>query len=183
MAAPKEAQVLSIDGAPWACGDYGGMPVVRDDGVKAEQLGTNVRKVTEAMREQGLPEAPSGAAHVRWPEGAPRPHEVPFGVLVFARQSVRWEQGSYAEHATTLHTYTVAQDGSLRSIEAHAKGDLVRALVRATVRREPEEAPALVAALAKAESETWNDLRRPSPEDRDARVVHAVTPLLAAVVV
>ena len=183
VAAPKDAQVLSIDGAPWATGDYGGMPVVRDDGTKAEQLGTNVVRMTRAVRAQGLPDTPVGAAHVRWPDGEPRPHEGPFGVLIFARQSVRWEQGSYAEHATTLHAFTVAEGGGVTAVEARAKGELVRALARGIVRREPEEAPALVAALGQAEAETWNELRRPTDADRDARVVHAVTPLLAAVVV
>ncbi|KYF62715.1 helicase-related protein [Sorangium cellulosum] len=180
--ASKAAHVLAIEGSPWAAGDYGGMPVVRDDGVKAEQLGTNVLPVTRALRAHGLSEAPVGAAHVRWPEGALRPYEGLFGVLVLARQSVRWELGSYAEHATTLHAYAMTADGQVTPVEAHAKGDLVRVLVRATVRREAEEAPALLAAMQKVEADLWNELRRPTDADREARVVHAVTPLLAAVV-
>ncbi|MGK3964051.1 helicase-related protein [Sorangium sp. So ce1667] len=182
MEASKSAHVLTIDGSPWAAGDHGGMPVVRDDGVKAEQLGTNVLLMTRALRAHGLPDAPAGAAYVRWTGGAQRPHEGPFGVLVFARQSVRWEQGSYAEHATTLHVCTVTADGRLTPVEARAKGDLVRALVRATVRREAEEVPALLAAMHKAEADLWNELRRPTDADREARVMHAVTPLLAAVI-
>ena len=178
----KAADVLSIDGGVWASGDHGGMPVLRDDGTKAEQLGTNVALVTRALRAQGQPEAPVGAAHVRWPDDVPKPHTDAFGVVVLARQSVRWEQGSYVEHATTLHAYMVSLDGTATPVEAEAKGALVRAMLRATVRREPTEAPALVRAMQKAESEIWNDLRRPTEADREARVAHGVTPLLAAVV-
>ncbi|KYG09088.1 hypothetical protein BE21_20045 [Sorangium cellulosum] len=180
--ASKAAHVLTIDDSPWAAGDYGGMPVVRDDGVKAEQLGTNLPLFARTLRAQGIPDAPAGAAHVRWPEGAHRPHEGLFGVLVLARQSVRWEQGSYAEHATTLHVCTVLTDGQVTRADGPARGALVRAMVRATVRREAEEAPALLAALRQAEADLWNELRRPTEADREARVVHAVTPLLSAVV-
>lgn len=158
------------------------MPVLHDDGAKADQLGTNLAMVARALRAAGQPDTPAGAAHVRWPEGAPRPQEGTWGVLIFARQSVRSEPGSFVEQATTLHAYTVAPDGTAMRVEGAAKGALVRALVRATVRREPEEAPALVAALARAEAELWNELRRPTDADREARVAHAVTPLLAAVV-
>ena len=119
---------------------------------------------------------------MRWPEGEPRPQEGVFGVLVIARQSVRWEQGSYAEHATTLHCVIVTADGSQTTVEGAAKGALIRGLVRATVRREPEDARGLVAAIQKVENELANDLRRPSDLDRNARVTHAVTPLVAAVV-
>ncbi len=180
--ASKSAEVLSIDGGVWAAGDYGGMPVVREDGAKAEQLGTNVAMVTRVLRMLGQADAPAGAAHLRWPEGVPRPHEEAFGVLVLVRQSVRWEQGSYVEHATTLHAYTVSPDGTTTTVEADAKGALVRAVLRGTVRREPTEAPALVGAIQRAEGELWNNLRRPTDADREARVAHAVTPLLAAVV-
>jgi hypothetical protein len=180
--ASKAAEVLSIAGEAWAAGDYGGMPVRREDGTIARQLGTNVAMVTGALRAQGHADAQAGAAHLRWPESVPRPHAEVFGVLVLARQSVRWEQGSYVEHATTLHAYTVSPDGTMTPVEAEAKGRLVRSVLRGTVRRDPTEAPTLVQALQKAEGEIWNDLRRPTDADREARVVHAVTPLLAAVI-
>lgn len=178
----REAAVLSIDGRPYACGDHGGMPVTRDDGVKAERLGLNVAVVTRPLRAHGLPGASVGAAQVRWPEGEPRPHEGPFGVIIAARQSVRWEQGSYAEHAATLHCVTVSADGQRSSVQAQAKQTLVRALLSGTVRREPEEASVLVGAVEQAEAALVAELRRPTDADRAARIVHAVTPLLAAVV-
>ncbi len=48
VAAPEGARVLSIEGRPWACGDYGGMPVTREDGAAAERLGA--RAVADAQR-------------------------------------------------------------------------------------------------------------------------------------
>jgi triphosphoribosyl-dephospho-CoA synthetase len=118
---------------------------------------------------------------VRWPEGEPRPHEDVFGVIFLVRQSVRWEQG-YTEHACTLHGMTVDARGQVTAVEGSAKGNLVRALGRATVRREPEEAPELLSAMQRVEAGVMMDLRRPTEADREARIVHAVTPLLAAVV-
>jgi superfamily II DNA or RNA helicase len=182
VSAQRDAAVLLIDGQPYACGDHGGMPVTRDDGVKAERLGSNVAVATRALRAHGLPGASAGAAHVRWPEGEPRPHEGAFGVIIVARQSVRWEQGSYAEHSATLHCAIVTADGQRSPVEAQAKGALVRALLRGTVRREPEAAPAFAGAVEQIEAAMVGELRRPTDADREARIVHAVTPLLAAVV-
>lgn len=182
VTASKDADVLSIGGRPWACGDYGGMPVTGEDGMRAERLGTNVAAVAVALRAHGIPEMSVGAAHVRWPEGEPRPQEGVFGLVVIARQSVRWEQGSYSEHATTLHCAIVTGGGSSTPVEGPRRGAILRALARATVRREPEDVPELVAAMHKVEAELANELRRPSESDREARVVHAVRPLVAAVV-
>lgn len=182
VSASQQAHVLSIDGQPYACGDYGGMPVTRDDGVKAERLGSNVAIVTRVIRAQGFPGVPTGAAHVRWAEGEPRPHPGPFGVIVVSRQSVRWEQGTFAEHAATLHCFTVTPDGKSAPIEGTAKGLLLRALLRGSVRREPEEAPELISAIEQAEAGVVAELRRPSDTDREARINHAVTPLLATIV-
>ncbi len=180
--APRTAQVLSIGERPYACGDFNGMPVTRDDGTKAEQLGTNLDFVTKALRSIAFPGVPAGAAHVRWPEGEPRPCEGTFGVVVLVRQSVRVEQGSHVEHAVRLHCAVVTADGASRAMEANEKGPLLRALVRATVRREPAEDAAIVAAVDAVETTMVDSLRRPTDADRDARIYHAVTVLLAAVV-
>jgi hypothetical protein len=180
--APRTAQVLSIDGRPYACGDFNGMPVTRDDNTKAEQLGTNLLFVAKALRTIAFPGVPAGAAHVRWPEGEPRPCEGTFGVVVLVRQSVRVEQGSHVEHAARLHCAVVTADGASRALEAHEKGPLLRTLVRATVRREPAEDAAIVAAVHAVETAMVDSLRRPTDADRDARIYHAATVLLAAVV-
>ncbi|TKD01686.1 helicase-related protein [Polyangium fumosum] len=180
--APQKAEVFSIEGTLYACGDHGGMPVTRDDGTKAERFGLNVAAVAKALRAQAFPTALTGAAHVRWPEDEPRPHEGTFGVLVLVRQSVRREQGATAEQGATLHCVVVTGAGDVRTVEPGAKGTLLRALGRGTVRREPEEAPALVAAMQRAEAALFQELRPPNETDLEANIRHAVTPLLAAIV-
>jgi len=180
--ASARAEVLSIEGTLYACGDYGGMPVTRDDGAKAERLGLNVRVVANVLRSLAFPNATAGAAHIRWPEGEPRPHEGIFGVLALARQSVRVEQGSFREHASSLHCYLVVADGAAEPVDGHAKGALLRALRRAAPRREAEDAPAMVVVMQNAESALIHELRRPNEADREAQIRHAVTPLLAAIV-
>ncbi len=176
------ADVVSIDGTLYACGDYGGMPVTRDDGAKAERLGLNVRVVANALRSLAFPNASAGAAHVRWPEGERRPREGVFGFLALARQSIRVEQGSFREHAASLHCYLVAMDGTTEAVNGHTMGALLRAIRRALPRRDAEDAPTLVAAMQNAESTFMHELRRPSDADLDARIKHAVVPLLAAIV-
>ena len=63
-----------------------------------------------------------------------------------------------------------------------AKGNLVRAVLRATARRDAEDDGELRGAMTEAEKDIVNELRRPSDSDRDARIVHAVTSLFAALV-
>jgi hypothetical protein len=178
--APETAHVLLIQGKPFACGDYGGMPITRDDGTRAERLGTNVSVVTRALRQHAFPDAPTGAAHLRWPESPEWQLPLPCGLLVAARQSVRWEQGTYHEHALLLHLLIVEPGGVQTEVPAAEKGRILRAMMRATVRREPEDHPSLRAAIREAEAEFVAKLRRPNEQDRDAR--HAIVPLLAAVI-
>lgn len=180
--ASTDADVLSIGGKMYACGDYGGISVTRDDGAKAELLGLNVPVVTQMLRTLAFPRAVAGAAHVRWPEGEARPRTGTFGILVLARQSVRWEQGTLTERAEDLHCYVVMANEAAQAMEGNAKGQLLRALMRGTIRREAEEASALVAELQKAETKLIDELRRPTDVDREDRIRHVVTPLLAAVV-
>jgi superfamily II DNA or RNA helicase len=178
--APEKAHVLSIQGKPFACGDYGGIPVTRDDGTRAERLGTNVSLITRALRHHAFPEALTGAAHLRWPEPPAWKIPLPCGLLIAARQSVRWEQGTYHEHALSLHFLIVEPGGARTEVPTLEKGRLLRAIMYATIRREPEDQPDLRAVLRVAEAEFITGLRRPNDQNRDAR--HAVVPLLAAVI-
>jgi superfamily II DNA or RNA helicase len=180
--APRTAEVLSIGERLYACGDFNGMPVTRDDGTIARQLGTNLDFVTEALRTIAFPGVPAGAAHVRWPEGEARPCEGTFGVVVLVRQSIRWEQSSHVERAARLHCAVVTSSGERRVMEAHERGPLLRTLMRATVRREPGEDAAIVAAVHDVEAAMADTLRKPTDAEREARIYHAVIVLLAAVV-
>jgi superfamily II DNA or RNA helicase len=175
----QTARVINIKGKSYACGDYGGMPVTRDDGASADRLGTNVPVVASVLRSVAFPGDAVGAAHLRWPEGEPRPMEGTFGVLALARQAVRWE-GSYAEGATTLHVFLVRSDGQVTEVAPEARGRTVRTLAKAVVRREPATEPALVEALQQAELSCMRTLKRPADDDRETKF--GVTPLFAAIV-
>jgi hypothetical protein len=183
--ASAAASVLEIDGRSYACGDFNGMPVMRDDGAHAEHLGLNIEIFGKALREQAFPIEPVGAAHLSWPEERPTPFAglaEPFGVLVLSRQTVQWEQGTYIESATDLHAWIVGAGGEATRVEEQDLGRLVRALVAATIQREPEKNDMIVEALRSAEERLVQELRLPNEAEREHRTAHVVTPLLAGVV-
>lgn len=99
-----------------------------------------------------------------------------------ARQTVRAEGGSYAQQVVSLHCATVSADGVLHDVTGTAKGSLLRALLTAKPRREKAIDTPVPEHICQAEAEMTLLLRRPTDEERDARVSHAVTPLLAAFV-
>lgn len=179
------AEVLAIGGKDYACGDYGGMPVQRDDGVRAEQIGTNLGVVARALRVTAFTDAPTGAAYLGWPDkGYERPSgfKGSFGALVVAKQTMRAEQGSYTEQSLALHVALIGADGSLHVVPPESSGGIIRGLVRAVVRREPQPHPALGKALLEHEASFCKSLRMPSAEERAQGLLHGVTPLLAAIV-
>ncbi len=182
--AARNADVLSIDGCDYACEDYGGMPVVKDDGTRAQRLGTNLSVVARTIRAFAFPDVDAGAAYLGWPDKEiPRPAiRGPFGVLVVARHTMRAEQGVYAEHALALHVALVTSDSTLEIVPRPQCGAIIRGLVRAVVRRDPQANPALVRALLQHEAGFCQELRMRSPEDRTNGTLHGVIPLLAAVV-
>lgn len=178
---PGAAEVLRVGTSLVECGDFGGMPVTRADGVSAERVGTNSSLVTEKLRELAFSAETAGPGHVRWPEEIARPRTGPFGVVVLARQSVRSEQGTFAELDLDLHVSIVGKDGVRERVTA-GRGELVRALLRATVRRDVDADLSLVTAVQAAESALVGELRRPTDAEREARVAHAVWPIVAVTV-
>jgi len=181
----KEARVITFDGnTPYACGDYAGTPVYGPANAAAKQLGLNVAPVTQAMRKAAFPSILAGAAHVRWPSGIELPPAAafPFGVLVLLRQALRMEQATWTEGPLTLHCYVIAPGREPESVEGIARGLLLRALFKATVRTKPEEAPELVAQVARHEHEMTDTLRRITREQFDQGLRYAVTPIFAGIV-
>ncbi len=181
---PSDARVFQVQGNWYACGDYGGMPVFAPDGRQASPLGTNVPIVSEQLRHLAFPDKPAGAAHLRWPDNRPVPIDglaPPFGVLLLARQSVRVENDTWVELHITMHGYVVRLDATV-SIAAPARAALIRGLLASTIRRDPEDAPALLERLQKEEDALLAELRQPSLEEQDAGIRAAVTPLVAAIV-
>ena len=180
-----EAQVFEIEGRAFACGDYGGMPITGADGTRADQLGLNSPAVVQALRRLIIPDMPVGAAHLRWPDKAPLPGGLegyPFGVLAFMRQSVRIGPQGWVEAGVALRTWVVAAGGACIPVSGPEQATLVRTLLDAVVRLEPEVAPELMGAMRAEEERLVQELRRPSDKDREERVFHAVFPIFAAVV-
>lgn len=182
--ASEEALVFELGGRHLACGDYGGMPVLRGEGETADRLGLNHPAVAETIRELAFPREPAGAAHIRLPAGADpgiAGLTWPFGVLVLGRHSVRWTDGTAVESGTTLHVSVVQQEGAVSSVAGESKGRLIRTLIDAVQRQEAEPAPRLVEAMEAAQEQLVNELRRPSEAERGSGVAHGVFPLLAAI--
>jgi superfamily II DNA or RNA helicase len=178
--ASQAARVLAVDGHTFACGDYGGMPITSADGQTATRWGTNTEVVAGALRRAAFPKGPAGAAHLRWPDATERPAPGPFGLVVAARQSVRWEGGAYVESGLSLHILLVTTEGVPRELESAERGPLVRGILKSHARREGPADDALARAVRQAEFDFLQQLRRPSAEERDRR--YAVTPIMVAIV-
>lgn len=185
--ASVSAEALRMpDGEILACGDYAGMPVTGAKGERVELLGLNLARVSDALRRLAFPELPAGAAHLRWPSGRAIPGVVgggSFAVWIAARQSIRLPSAEgTAEIASSLHAWVVRSDGSIAEADGASRGALVRGLLASGYRREPTQRTSLIESLVRLEPQWTLELRRPTAEEREQRIAHAVTPLLAAVV-
>jgi hypothetical protein len=181
----ESARVFDLGKAgTFACGDYAGSVVRAADGREIRAIGLNAPVVAAELRAAAMPALPTGAAQLRWPRDRRMPAglALPLGLLVFLRQSVRSEGAGWAEHGARLCCCAVAADGSARWLEGAEKGEMVRGLLAATVRAQPEADSPLYVHLPRVEQEAAQQLLRPSEEDNRQRVRHAVTPLLAALV-
>ena len=185
--APDAARVLRTgDGMHVACGDYAGSPVYGSSGQIAEPAGLNTGPVPGLLRKLAFPAGAVGPAHLRWPQGTEPPSgfpPLPWGVLVFLRQSARVDAvAGWAEQGHRLDCYRVSELGDAFPVDGEAKGLLLRGLFAASVRTKAEDCPPFVEAIARQETLLTRELRRPTDADRLDRVSHAVTPLFAAVV-
>lgn len=163
-----EAVVISLaDGRRFVCADYGEFLVYAPDGSITPKIGLNTDTVADALRKFAFPQQPAGAAFVRWPSGETVPDgisTVPFGILVFARQTLQMETGGWVERRASLHTFVTAADG-MNEQTGKAKGQLLRGLFRSVIRKSPEEAEPLLTALRAAEPDLLHQLRRPTEEE------------------
>jgi hypothetical protein len=181
-----EAQVVQLsDGKSYVCGDYGDSLIYGPDGSITPKCGLNIKPVSEVLRRFAFPDEVSGAAHLRWPSDLPIPDTIgspPFGMLIFVRQTVRLDkQGGWIEQSSALHCYRVDVDSD-QLVEGATKGELLRGLFRAVIRKSAEPAESLVRQLRKREESLIDELRRPTEAELNAQIRHAVLPLLAAVV-
>lgn len=183
-AVEEVALVLRLGGGEIvACGETGGVPVLGPDGAVAPSVGLNLQPFAETLRRLAFPRMPSGAAHLRWPAQVPTIWAPPFGVLVFLRQTVRAHQrGGWLEQAHCLVTYVLRKPSAVDLIDGAQKGELLRALFKATIRAKPEQDPELLMLLRDQQAVLVQSLRRPNEAEIGEGIRHAVTPLLAATI-
>ncbi len=180
----QPAKAIRVGTTVYACGDYSGVPVLGPDDERAAQLGLNLPEVAKALRRHGLI-SDAGAAHLRWPSGAPLPLGVtsyPFGVIGLLRQTFRVQQATWTEINVALQLLLVEPSGRWQALEGEQMKIVYGHLIDSTVRTKPEDARDLVAAIGTIENETAESLRRITKEELDAGVRYSVLPLFAAVV-
>jgi hypothetical protein len=124
--------VRLADGKAFVCTDYGEFMVYAPDGAITTKLGLNIDAVSEPMRKSAFPQLAVGAAFVRWPTGEPLPGAIsnlPFGVLVFARQTLQMDRsGGWVERRTSLHVFVKTGDGPTE-LQGPEKGRIIRDLL------------------------------------------------------
>ena len=181
----ESALVLSLgDSSLFVTGDVAGASVVGPDGQVARPLGLNVPEVAQILRRLAFPDKPSGAAFLRWPRESPLP-AIPFlwpiGVLVFLRQTVAPDpRGGYGEKALVLHCHLVPPEGEPLILEGDSKRQLLRGLFHAPIPRVlPETAPLLLSNLLTWEKQLQETWQRPTSEEWEVGIRHAVLPLFA----
>jgi hypothetical protein len=182
----EDAHVLAFPaGDSYVCADYSESLVYGPDGHLAPKLGLNIPVVAEALRRAGLPNQPSGAAWLRWPGVATLPNGIsslPFGVVAVVRETLRRDNnGQWSEIGPTLHLHVV-QNGSAAELDGPGKGELVRNLLRSTIRKSGETKHPLSSVIGETEKQAITNLWKPTEEDLKAGIRHAVLPLFAAVV-
>jgi hypothetical protein len=156
------------------------------DGTPAAQLGLNLPPVTEILRRLAFT-SPSGAAVVRLQDNRAIPGAEgsdAVGVLVMVRQTVRPDpRAGHVEISVSIACFVITPEQGPLSVEGSSKRDLLYALFDATVARvKPDPADPVVQAMHRHETHIMNQLRRPSESEMRTGIRHAVTPLLAALV-
>lgn len=179
---PGQARVFEIDGKAFSIGEAAGVPVLDDQGRGAQRLGLNTPEVARLLRDVGLPADPTGAAHLRLPEGVSDfdSWPAPFGVVALARQQLRFGVET-TEAGSELRVFMVGAGGERREVSGATKRELVHLIMDATVRMDADASMGELAATVRtAESELREQLRRPDEAQRASRIAHAVTPVFAA---
>ena len=170
------------DGRIFACGDFAGMLVTGPDGARADILGLNHSEIADVLRRIAFPAASTGVAHLRWPDDRALPRGIrssPFAIWITAWMTLRWQPRA-APVGTRLAGRLVGPDGAERPVEADEMGEIVRTLLRSTIRRQAPERT-LIDRLRERENTWIRDLRAPSDADKKDGLRRAVFPLVVAV--
>lgn len=181
------AEVIKLpDGEMYACCDLGGLPAYGPKDQVARQLGLNIPPMIKLLNEAAFPEKDCGAGAYRWRDDleffVPE-QEGPLGVLVFVKVTLRFDAtAGYVEHASRLKYFLVKNDGSYRELGRTETRRMLDGLPKCTVRTKKLVAPVLEAALRDTEAALIPVLQRPSDDELESRMRHAVAPIIACTI-
>jgi hypothetical protein len=181
----EDATVLQLgDGKRYVCGDYGESLVFGPDKTITAKLGLNLQPVAEIIRKYAFPEQTCGAAYLRWPDGEKKPSgfALPFGALIFLRQTLRADRnGGWIEQGVALRCFVI-QAGQSVELKNGEKKLFLQGLFRSVIRKSPETAEDLLQFMVSAETDLIEQLRRPTEQEMAAQIRHSVMPLFASVI-
>src|SRR6266498_261044 len=181
----EDATVLQLsDGKRYVCGDYGESLVFGPDKTITAKLGLNLKPVAEIIRKYAFPEQNCGAAYLRRPEAEKKPSgfALPFGALIFLRQTLRADRtGGWIEQGGALRCFVI-QAGQSVELKNGEKKRFPQGLFRSVIRKSPETAEDLLQLMVSAETDLIEQLRRPTEDEMAAQIRHSVLPLFAGVI-
>lgn len=112
----------------------------------------------------------------------PAARPTPWGVLAYARQAVQIGREGWLEGRTDLFLLVVTEAGERVELRGGDKADLVRQLLRASLRREAAPTPSLLEHMRGADDMLAQQLRVPTEAERANGLRLAVFPLAAVIV-
>jgi superfamily II DNA or RNA helicase len=181
----EEATVLQLsDGNRYVCGADGETLVFGPDKTITPKLGLNLKPVAEIIRKYAFPEQTCGAAYLRWPDAEKKPSRfaLPFGALIFLRQTLRADRtGGWIEQGGTLRCFVIHAGQSVE-LKNGEKKLFLQGLFRSVIRKSPETAEDLLQFMVSAETDLIEQLRRPTEQEMAAQIRHSVVPLFAGVI-
>jgi len=183
----EEIPVLELpDGSLVCCADVGGRPIVGPNGIAVRPAGLNVPLIAAALRTAAFADEPTGVAHLRWSETAPKSAGIPYGTVGLfgiARVAVRRDAGSgWVEQKNELHLWLVQKTGIPSEIVGENLGKVVRSILAASVRARVDLDPALVAQMCALESDLIDQYRRRTEIDVTTGMRYAVFPLCSIII-
>jgi len=177
----QDLPAVTWQGGTWVCGDTAGFPLPRIDGQEPFNAGTNAPAVAEALRAALFPRDPAGAAFLTVDGPAPDGLALPCGVFAFLQQTIRKDRDRFVEDAVRLRIFVLSPAGEIMPREVARRGPLVRALLAAKAQKKPDPGP-WSTRMCEAEGKLWETLRQRTPEETARQQMHAVWPVMAAVV-
>jgi superfamily II DNA or RNA helicase len=182
-------RAVRIDGTVSALGDLRGDGATAADGTHVPMIGINSASVSQRLRDAFQPPLPCGAAWLRLAPSDDVTESMrrlditrPFGLCSFVRQTIQASRGTATEIHVGLKTIVVQDGRPNTELVGDDHASMIRAVLRSTRQKEPVNAAWWSDLLARTEQETLNRLGRPSQQEFEAGVRHAVWPIFAAVV-